>query len=55
MCWTIENAEGINADGTRNMIVLATLEKIEETRLTFSQGNVTVLKKVTNYQEKELN
>ena len=51
----LKNADGINADGTRNMFVLATLEKIEETRLTFSQGNVTVLKKVTNYQEKELN
>ena len=51
----LKNADGINADGTQNMFVLATLEKIEETRLTFSQGNVTVLKKVTNYQEKELN
>ena len=33
------------------MFVLAILEKIKETRLKFSQGSVTVLQKMANYQE----
>ena len=33
------------------MFVLAILEKIKETRLKFSQGSVTVLKKMGNYQK----
>ena len=33
------------------MLVLTILEKIKETRLTFPQGNVTVLCIMWNYQE----
>ena len=33
------------------MFILTILEKIKETRLKFSQGSVTVLEKVANYQE----
>ena len=33
------------------MFVLTTLEKLKQTRLTFSQGKVTVLWQVVNYQE----
>ena len=33
------------------MFVLTILEKIKETRLKFSQGSVTVLQIMTNYQE----
>ena len=33
------------------MFVLMILEKIKETRLKLSQGSVTVLKIMTNYQE----
>ena len=33
------------------MFVLTVLEKIKETRLKFSQGSVTVLSKIKNYQE----
>ena len=33
------------------MFNLTILEKIKETRLTFSQGSVTVLQKMANYQE----
>ena len=33
----------VNADGTQNMFVLKILEKLKETRLTFSQGSVAVL------------
>ena len=32
-----------NADGTQNMFVLKILEKLKETRLTFSEGSVAVL------------
>ena len=32
-----------DADGTQNIFVLTTLEKIKETKLTFSEGSVTVL------------
>ena len=50
----LKNADGINADGTQNMFVLATLEKIEERRLTLSQGNVTVLKKGNKLSRKRV-
>ena len=33
------------------MFALTILEKIMETRLRFSQGSVTVLQKMENYQE----
>ena len=33
------------------MFVLTILEKNKETRLKFSQGSVTVLSKIVNYQE----
>ena len=33
------------------MFVLKILGKIKETRLTFSQGSATVLRKITSYQE----
>ena len=33
------------------MFVLPILEKIKETTLKFSQGSVTVLQKMVNYQE----
>ena len=33
------------------MLVLTILEKIKETRLNFSQGSVTVLCKMVNYEE----
>ena len=33
------------------MFVLAILQEIKETRLTISQGSVTVLKKRSNYEE----
>ena len=33
------------------MFSLTILEKIKETRLTFSQGSLTVLQKMANYQE----
>ena len=33
----LKNPNGTNADGTKSMFVLTILEKIKETRLTFSQ------------------
>ena len=39
----LKYVDGINANGTLSIFVLATLEKIKETRLKFSQGSVTVL------------
>ena len=47
----LKNIDGINADGTQSMFVLKILEKVKETRLKFSQGNVTVLWKIANCQE----
>ena len=47
----LKNIDGVNADGTQSMFVLKILEKIKETRLKFSQGNVTVLWKIANCQE----
>ena len=35
--------DGENADGTKSVFALTILEKIEETRLKFSQGSVIVL------------
>ena len=37
------------------MFVLKILEWIEETRLKFSQGSVTLLQKMANYQETRVN
>ena len=39
----LKNVDGVNADGTQNMFILTTLEKVKETRLKFSQGSLTVL------------
>ena len=39
----LKNVDGVNADGTQNMFILTTLEKIKETRLKLSQGSLTVL------------
>ena len=47
----LKNEDGINADGSQSMFILIIFEKIKETRLKFSQGNVTVLQKIANYQE----
>ena len=33
------------------MFILTIVQKIKETRLKFSQENVTILQKMTNYQE----
>ena len=38
----LKNDDGKNADGTQSMFVLKILEIIKQTRLTFSQGSVTV-------------
>ena len=38
-------------DDAESMFILTILEKIKETRLKFSQGSVTVLQKMANYQE----
>ena len=35
----------------QSMFVLTVLEKIKETRLTLSQGSVTVLLKMANYEQ----
>ena len=37
------------------MFVLIVLDKIKETRLKFSQGSVTVLQKMPNYEEVSVN
>ena len=39
----LKSVDGINADGTQSMFILRILEKINETRLKFSQGSITVL------------
>ena len=41
--WQLKNLGRINANRTQSMFVLTILEKIKETRLQFSQTNVTVL------------
>ena len=38
----LKNVDGVNADGTQSMFVLTLLEEVKETRLTFSQGSVSV-------------
>ena len=38
----LKNDDGENADATQSMFVLTILEIIKQTRLTFSQGSVTV-------------
>ena len=49
--WQLKNLGRINANRTQSMFVLTILEKIKETRLKFSQGSVTILQIITNYQE----
>ena len=39
----IKNIDGIKAGETQKKVILTILENSKETRLTFSQGNVTVL------------
>ena len=39
----LKNTDNINVDVTQNMFILTILEKIKETRLTFSQGSVKIL------------
>ena len=39
-----------NADGAQSMFALTILEKIEESRLKFSQGSATVFWKILNYE-----
>ena len=48
--WTIKNPADLSTDGTQSMFVLTVLEKINETRLKFSQGSVTILWKMGNYE-----
>ena len=38
----LKNDHGDDLDGTQSMFVWTILEKIKETRLTFSQGSVTI-------------
>ena len=47
----LQNDDGINADGTQSMFAFTNLEKIKEMRPKFSQGSVTVLWKMANYEE----
>ena len=39
----IKNIDGIKAGETQKMVISTILENSKETRLTFSQGSVTVL------------
>ena len=39
----IKNIDGIKAGETQKKVILTILENSKETRLTFSQGSVTVL------------
>ena len=47
----LKNEDVVNADGTQNLFTLTILEEIKETKMKFSQGSVTVLQKIANYQE----
>ena len=47
----LKNLVGVNAGGVQSMLVLPILEKIKESRLKFSQGSVTVLWKMVNYEK----
>ena len=49
---TIKNINGVDADVTQSMFLLKILGKIKKTRLKSSQGSVTVLHEMINYQEK---
>ena len=51
---TIKNINDVDADVTQSMFLLKILEKIKETRLKSSQGSVTVLYEMINYQEKRV-
>ena len=46
-----KDVDGINPDGAESMFISTILEAIKETRLKSSQGGVTVLQTMTNYQE----
>ena len=46
-----KDVDGINPDEAESMFILTILETIKETRLKSSQGGVTVLQTMTNYQE----
>ena len=46
----IKKKEHANND-SESIFALTILEKIKQMRLTFSQGSVTVWKKIQNYQE----
>ena len=47
----LKNVDGITTDGIQSMFILTIFEKIKEKRLKFSQGSVTVLQIMENYQE----
>ena len=49
--WQLKSTDGTNADDTQAMFILAIVEKIKETRIKLSQGNVTTLQKIANYEE----
>ena len=49
------NGNATNAGNDQSMFVLTLLEKIKETRIRFSQGGVTVLQKMVNYEEARVN
>ena len=51
----LDDNNAVDADGKQPMFVLRILEKIKETRLTFSWGSVTVFQKIANYEEAKLN
>ena len=38
----LKNVDGINAARTQNMFIFTVLEKIEEMRLKFSEGSITL-------------
>ena len=49
---TLDNNRNATDTGNdESMFVLTILEKIKETKLKFSQGSVTVLSKIANYEE----
>ena len=49
--YQLKNVDSENVNDTQFMFVLKFLEKIKEIRLKLSQGKVTILEKVTNYEE----
>ena len=46
-----DDDNGTDASNDQSMFLLTILERIKQKRLKFSQGNVTVLYKMANYQE----